>query len=93
MGIRASRRPFAAYTHKPGEVLGNHWYIPNVRRTAQFAHVLIDTNYWKSFVHSGLESRYTSGLRLPSLPANLYASGMGWQAHPQAGACPPTCPA
>ena len=30
------------------------WYIPNVRRTAQFAHVLVDTNYWKSFVHSGL---------------------------------------
>jgi len=38
----------------PGEVLGNHWYVPNVRRTAQFSHVLIDTNYWKSFVHSGL---------------------------------------
>jgi len=54
VGIRASRRPFAAYTQKPGEVLGNHWYVPNVRRTAQFSHVLIDTNYWKSFVHSGL---------------------------------------
>ena len=23
-------------------------------RTAQFAHVLVDTTYWKSFVHSGL---------------------------------------
>jgi len=56
VGIRASRRPIAAYTQKPGEVLGNHWYIPNVRRTAQFAHVLIDTNYWKSFVHSGLST-------------------------------------
>ena len=54
VGIRASRRPFAAYTQKPGEVLGNHWYVPNVRRTAQFSHVLIDTNYWKSFVHGGL---------------------------------------
>lgn len=38
----------------PGEVLGNHWYVPNVRRTAQFSHVLIDTNYWKSFVHARL---------------------------------------
>jgi len=35
-------------------VLGNDWHIPNVRRTAQFPHVLVDTNYWKSFVHTGL---------------------------------------
>jgi len=54
VGVRASRKPFAAYTQRPGEVLGNHWYIPNVRRTAQFPHVLVDTNYWKSFVHTGL---------------------------------------
>jgi hypothetical protein len=44
VGVRPSRRPFAAYTRKPGEVLANHWYGPNVRRTAQFPHVLIDTN-------------------------------------------------
>jgi len=56
VGIRASRKPFAAYAHKPGEVLGNHWYVPNVRRTAQFPHVLVDTNYWKSFIHSGLST-------------------------------------
>jgi hypothetical protein len=54
VGVRASRRPFAAYTKKPGEVLGNHWYVPNVHRTAQFPHVLIDTNFWKSFIHDGL---------------------------------------
>jgi len=54
LGIRASRRPMAAYTQKPGETLGEHWYIPNVRRTAQFPHVLLDTNFWKSFVHDGL---------------------------------------
>lgn len=54
MGIRSTRRPFAAYTKKPGETIGDHWYVPNVRRTAQFPHVLIDTNYWKSFVHNGL---------------------------------------
>lgn len=54
MGIRATRRPFAAYTKKPGETIGDHWYIPNVRKTAQFQHVLIDTNFWKSFVHDGL---------------------------------------
>jgi hypothetical protein len=54
VGIRASRKPIAAYAQKPGEVIGHYWYVPNVRRTAQFPHVLVDTNYWKSFVHSGL---------------------------------------
>jgi len=54
MGIRASRKPMAAYARRPGETLGYHWYIPNVSRTAQFRHILIDTNYWKSFVHDGL---------------------------------------
>jgi hypothetical protein len=54
MGIRATRRPFAAYTKRPGETIGDHWYVPNVRRTAQFQHVLIDTNFWKSFIHDGL---------------------------------------
>jgi hypothetical protein len=28
--------------------------LPDIRRTAQFPHVLLDTNYWKSFVHDGL---------------------------------------
>jgi hypothetical protein len=54
VGIRASRKPIAAYAQKPGEVIGHYWYVPNVRRTAQFPHVLVDANYWKSFVHSGL---------------------------------------
>ena len=54
VGIRATRRPFAAYTKRPGETIGDHWYVPNVSRTAQFQHVLIDTNFWKSFVHDGL---------------------------------------
>ena len=54
IGIRASRRPIAAYTKKPGETIGHYWYIPNVKRTAQFPFVLIDVNYWKSFIHAGL---------------------------------------
>ena len=54
VGIQATRRPFFAYTKRPGETIGDHWYMPNVRKTAQFQHVLIDTNFWKSFVHDGL---------------------------------------
>jgi len=35
-------------------VHGHFWYIPNVRKTGEFPHVLVDVNYWKTFVHAGL---------------------------------------
>jgi hypothetical protein len=54
VGIRASRKPIAEYARRPGETIGHYWYIPNVRKTGQFAHVLVDVNYWKRFVHEGL---------------------------------------
>jgi hypothetical protein len=56
MAIRGGRKPMAAWTRKPGEVHGDHWYIPTVRRTAEFPHVLVDVNYWKSFIHAGLQA-------------------------------------
>ncbi len=54
LGIRASRKPLAAYFHHPGEVHGHFWYIPNVRKTGEFPHVMVDVNYWKTFVHAAL---------------------------------------
>jgi hypothetical protein len=54
VGIRAGRKPIAEYVRKPGEVIGHYWYIPNLRRTGQFPHVLVDVNHWKRFVHEGL---------------------------------------
>ena len=51
MGIRAGNRPMSAYRRKPGERHGHHWYVPNVNRTSELRHVLIDTNHWKTFVH------------------------------------------
>jgi len=54
VGIRASRKPLSTYTRHPGEVHGHFWYIPNVRKTGEFPHVLVDVNYWKTFVHAGL---------------------------------------
>jgi hypothetical protein len=54
IGIRASRKPIAEYARRPGETIGHYWYIPNVRKTGQFQHVLVDVNYWKRFVHEGL---------------------------------------
>ena len=54
VGIRASRKPIAMYQRKPGETIGHYWYVPNVIRTNQFRHVLVDVNYWKSFAHTAL---------------------------------------
>jgi hypothetical protein len=56
VGIRASRKPIAEYARKPGETIGHYWYIPNVRKTGQFPHVLTDVNYWKRFVHEGFST-------------------------------------
>jgi hypothetical protein len=53
VGLRASRKPIAEYARRPGETIGHYWYIPNVRKTGQFQHVLVDVNYWKRFVHEG----------------------------------------
>lgn len=52
VGIKAGNKPMAAYQRHPGEKYGWHWYMPNVNRTNEFKHVLIDTNHWKTFIHS-----------------------------------------
>ncbi len=52
--IGASSIPFSEYKRKRGDRVGLHWRIPNTIGRRQVRHVLIDTNYWKSFVHSRL---------------------------------------
>jgi hypothetical protein len=58
IGIRASRKPIAEYARRPGETIGHYWYVPNVRKTGQFQHVLVDVNpdvhREKRFVQDGL---------------------------------------
>ena len=46
--------PFSDYKRKPGERIGLHWRIPNVQGKRSVRHVVIDTNYWKSFAHARL---------------------------------------
>ena len=53
VGIKAGNRPMSTYKRKPGERHGEHWYTPSTKGTKEFPHVAIDTNYWKSFIHSG----------------------------------------
>lgn len=52
--VGASSIPFSEYKRKAGERVGHHWRIPNVQGRRQVRHVVIDTNYWKSFVHARL---------------------------------------
>ena len=52
--IGASSVPFSEYKRKRGERVGHHWRIPNTQGRRQIRHALIDTNYWKSFVHARL---------------------------------------
>jgi len=52
--VGASSMPFSEYKRKRGERIGHHWRIPNVQGRRQVRHVLIDTNYWKSFIHARL---------------------------------------
>jgi len=52
--VGASSVPFSEYKRKRGERIGHHWRIPNTQGRRQVRHVLIDTNYWKSFIHARL---------------------------------------
>ena len=54
IGLTAGRKPMSTYRRQPGELHGHNWYMPNVRKTGEFRHVMIDTNHWKGFVHARL---------------------------------------
>ena len=55
--VGASSIPFNEYKKKPGDKVGHNWRIPNVQGKRAIRHVVYDTNYWKSFVHSRLAVR------------------------------------
>ena len=52
--VGASSTPFSEYKRKRGDRVGHHWRVPNISGKRQVRHVLLDTNYWKSFVHARL---------------------------------------
>ncbi|MFW6159501.1 MAG: terminase gpA endonuclease subunit, partial [Planctomycetota bacterium] len=54
VGIKAGGKPVSMYQRRPGWTLGTNWYVPNVRGTAEFPHICVDVNWWKSFVHERL---------------------------------------
>jgi hypothetical protein len=52
--IGASGKDFREWTVKPGDQMGQHWFIPTLAGKRVVRHVLIDTNFWKSFVFDRL---------------------------------------
>jgi hypothetical protein len=52
--VGASGIPFSEHRRQRGDRVGRHWRIPGSVGNRAVRHVLIDTNYWKTFVHSRL---------------------------------------
>lgn len=52
--VGASSKPMTEYRKQPGDRLGFNWMVPNVAGKRAIRHVIYDTNFWKSFVHSRL---------------------------------------
>lgn len=52
--VGASSIAFSEYKRKRGDRIGLHWRIPNTVGKRQVRHALVDTNYWKTFVHARL---------------------------------------
>lgn len=52
--VGASSVPFIEYKRKRGDRIGLNWRVPNAHGRRAVRHALIDTNFWKSFVHSRL---------------------------------------
>lgn len=59
--IGASSTPLAEYKRKRGDVIGHHWMIPSMTGRRAIRHVLIDTNYWKTFVTARMATRIGDG--------------------------------
>jgi phage terminase large subunit GpA-like protein len=51
--IGARKKPYSEYRQEPGGHIGHHWRVPPVDGRRTIPHVLVDTNYWKTFVHEG----------------------------------------
>jgi hypothetical protein len=52
--VGAASTPFSDYKPKRGDRVGLHWRVPGIAGKRAVRYTLIDTNYWKSFVHARL---------------------------------------
>ena len=54
--VGASSQPFHDYRKKKGDRLGLNWRIPSIRGKRSTRYVLYDTNFWKSFIASRINT-------------------------------------
>ena len=52
--VGAASTPFSDYKPKKGDRVGLHWRVPGTTGKRATRYALIDTNYWKSFIHARL---------------------------------------
>jgi hypothetical protein len=52
--VGATSRPFADYRKRRGDVAGSHWRIPALSRGRRSRYMLVDVNFWKSFIAARL---------------------------------------
>lgn len=50
--VGSNSTPFSEYKKKKGERIGLNWRIPATKGKRAISYMLIDTNYWKTFVHA-----------------------------------------
>lgn len=48
--VSAAATPFSEYQRRPGERIGTHWRIPAAAGRKAVRHLLMDVNWWKTFV-------------------------------------------
>ena len=53
-GIGAANKPISEYDRHKGDRIGHHWWVPTMKGRHVLRQILVDTNYWKSFVHERL---------------------------------------
>ncbi|MBE3132781.1 MAG: phage terminase large subunit family protein [Acidobacteria bacterium] len=47
--VGASSTPFSEFHKRAGETIGYHWRLPKIGTGRPVRHVIVDTNYWKTF--------------------------------------------
>ena len=48
----AREKPIMYKKRVPGETIGHNWYYPNSNKSRAIRHIIIDTNYWKTFIYN-----------------------------------------
>lgn len=52
--VGANHKPVHEWKKRPGDRMGEAWFVPAGKGRREVQHVLYDTNHWKSFVHARL---------------------------------------